>query len=120
MSGSDQKSLEISFLLIGRVQKDVKELILLSGLLCALLIGLSYPFMLRFGIAGVGYSWVASSGIDRCGGWWRNGEKGRAGLDAVPMRFYLARYLLASRAFQALPAQHLQEKSLSSATKHNM
>lgn len=45
---------------IKRIQKDVTTLVLLSGLIFGLLIGLSYPFMLRFGIVGVGYAWVAS------------------------------------------------------------
>jgi hypothetical protein len=47
----------------GEFQKDVKGLVVMSGLLFALLIDLSYPHMLRFGITGVGYTWVASYGI---------------------------------------------------------
>ncbi|RZN35150.1 MAG: polymerase [Methanophagales archaeon ANME-1-THS] len=48
---------------INRIQKDVKRLVALSGLIFALLIGLSYLFMLHAGIIGVGYAWLASYGI---------------------------------------------------------
>ena len=48
---------------IKRIQKDVKGLVVLSGLIFALLTGLSYLFMLHFGIVGVGYAWIASYGI---------------------------------------------------------
>lgn len=48
---------------IKRVQKDVKGLIFLSALIFALLIGLSYLFMLEFGIIGVGYAWMFSYGL---------------------------------------------------------
>jgi len=48
---------------IKRIQKDVRGLIWLSSLIFVLLIGLSYAFMIEFGIAGIGYAWVASYGI---------------------------------------------------------
>lgn len=48
---------------IKRIQNDMTGVVILSGLVFALLIGLSYPFMLQFGIVGVGYAWVASYGI---------------------------------------------------------
>jgi O-antigen/teichoic acid export membrane protein len=48
---------------IKRVQKDIKGLISLSSLIFVLLIGLSYIFMLRFGIVGIGYAWIVSYGI---------------------------------------------------------
>jgi O-antigen/teichoic acid export membrane protein len=48
---------------IKRIQKDVKGLVLLSGLIFTLLVGLSYPFMLHFGIVGAGYAWVVSHTI---------------------------------------------------------
>ena len=48
---------------IKRVQKDVKGLVVLSGLFFALLVGLSYAFMLAFGLGGIGYAWMLSYGI---------------------------------------------------------
>jgi len=48
------------FFSIKRIQKDVKGLVILSGLVCAVLLSLSYVFMLEFGIVGIGYAWVAS------------------------------------------------------------
>lgn len=48
---------------IKRIQKDVKRLVLLSGLVFALLIGSGYVFMLWFGIVGVGYAWVMSYSV---------------------------------------------------------
>lgn len=48
---------------IKRVQEDVKGLVLLSGLTFVLVLGLSYPFMLEFGILGVGYAWMFSYGL---------------------------------------------------------
>lgn len=48
---------------ISRIQRAVKRLVLLSGLIFALLIGLSYLFLLRSGIVGVGYAWVVSYGV---------------------------------------------------------
>ena len=48
---------------IKRVQKDVKGLVSLSSLIFVLLIGLSYVFMLEFGIVGIGYAWIASYGV---------------------------------------------------------
>lgn len=51
------------FLSIKRVQKDVRGLIMISGLIFVLLITLSYFFMLEFGIEGVGYAWIAGYGI---------------------------------------------------------
>jgi len=48
---------------IKKVQKDVKGLIFLSALIFVLLIGLSYVFMLEFGIIGVGYAWIVGYGL---------------------------------------------------------
>jgi len=48
---------------IKKIQKDVKSLIFLSALIFALLIGLSYVFMPRFGIHGVGYAWLLAYGL---------------------------------------------------------
>lgn len=47
------------FISIKKVQKDVKEIIFLCGLIFSLLIGLGYVFMLWFGISGIGYAYVA-------------------------------------------------------------
>ena len=51
------------YLSIKRVQKDIKGLILLSALIFVLLLGLSYVFMLKFGIIGVGYAWMVGYGL---------------------------------------------------------
>ena len=48
---------------IKRVQKDVKGIVSLSSLIFILLIGLSYVFMLEFGLVGIGYAWIVSYGI---------------------------------------------------------
>lgn len=48
---------------IKKVQKDVKGLIFLSSLIFVLLIGLSYIFILEFGIVGVGYAWIVGYGL---------------------------------------------------------
>ncbi len=43
-----------------RIQKSVKDLILISFVTFTLLIGLSYQLMIQFGILGVGYAWIIS------------------------------------------------------------
>ena len=48
---------------IKRVQKDIKGLVFLSGLVFVLLMTFSYPLIFKFGITGVGYAWIASYGI---------------------------------------------------------
>jgi len=48
---------------IKRVQKDVRGLVVLSGLVFGLLVGLGYVFMLEFGVVGVGYAWVVANGV---------------------------------------------------------
>ncbi|MEA1998343.1 MAG: polymerase [Euryarchaeota archaeon] len=48
---------------IKRVQKDVRGIVVLSGVIGGLLVGLGHVFMHMFGIVGVGYAWVASYGI---------------------------------------------------------
>jgi O-antigen/teichoic acid export membrane protein len=48
---------------IKKIQKDIKGLILLNGLIFGLLIGLGYVFMLQFGIIGMGYAYIAAYGI---------------------------------------------------------
>ncbi len=47
---------------IMKIQKDVKGLVFLSGFIFSLLIGLGYVFMLWFGVAGIGYAYLASYG----------------------------------------------------------
>ena len=48
---------------IKRVQKDVKGLVVISGVIGGLLVGLGYVFVVMFGIVGVGYAWLVSNGI---------------------------------------------------------
>jgi len=48
---------------IKRIQKDMKGLILLGALIFALLPGLSYAFIPKVGLLGVGYAWMISYGV---------------------------------------------------------
>ena len=48
------------FFSVRRVQKNMGHLIIVSSIIFLFLIGLSYPLMLKFGIIGVGYSWIIS------------------------------------------------------------
>jgi len=48
---------------IKRVQKDVKGLVVLSGLVFGLVVGFGYVFMTMFGVVGVGYAWVVGNGV---------------------------------------------------------
>lgn len=66
------KTLSISSFLVGiwgiffsikRVQKETRGLLFLSAINFGLLIGLSYIFILKFGIDGVGYAWVIGYGL---------------------------------------------------------
>lgn len=54
------------FYSIKRVQKDLKSLIAVSGLLFVLLIATSLYSVATFGLLGVGYSWLASYTITAC------------------------------------------------------
>ncbi|MCE5214164.1 MAG: oligosaccharide flippase family protein [Methanobacterium sp.] len=45
---------------IEKVRKNIKDLIIISFLIFALLVGLSYFLMVKFGILGVGYAWIIS------------------------------------------------------------
>lgn len=45
---------------VKKVLKDIKDLLFISFLIFTILIGTSYPFMIEFGIVGVGYSWILS------------------------------------------------------------
>ena len=51
------------YLSIKRIQKDIKGLLFLSGLVFILLISLAYFFMIWFGLIGIGYAWMVSYGI---------------------------------------------------------
>jgi len=51
------------YMTIKKVQKDILGLILLSGLIFSLLIGLGYVFMLWYGVTGIGYAYVAGYGV---------------------------------------------------------
>jgi O-antigen/teichoic acid export membrane protein len=48
---------------IKRVQKDVKGIVVLSGVICGLLLGSGYVFMTVFGVVGVGYAWLVANGV---------------------------------------------------------
>ena len=51
------------YLTIRKIQKDMKELVILSGLQSALIIIGSYLLMKPFGITGIGYAWLISGVI---------------------------------------------------------
>lgn len=51
------------FFSIKKIQKNMKELLVISLIIFILLFGLSYQFMLQYGIIGVGYAWVISYGV---------------------------------------------------------
>ncbi|AKB19814.1 MULTISPECIES: polysaccharide biosynthesis C-terminal domain-containing protein [unclassified Methanosarcina] len=48
---------------IKRIQKDTKEITVLSGIICVLLIGFSYLLIPTLGILGIGYAWIISYGV---------------------------------------------------------
>ena len=48
---------------IKRVQKDVRGIVVLSGVVFVSLVGLGYVFMLMFGVVGVGYAWLVGNGV---------------------------------------------------------
>jgi len=48
---------------IKRIQKDVKGLVVLSGLVFGLVVGLGYLFMTMFGVVGIGYAWIVANGV---------------------------------------------------------
>jgi O-antigen/teichoic acid export membrane protein len=48
---------------IKRIQKDVKGFILLGALIFPLVLGLSYVFIPRLGLSGVGYAWMIGYGV---------------------------------------------------------
>lgn len=52
-----------TYISIMKIQKDIKGLIIIGGLIFALTIGLSYPFILKFGLIGIGYSWLVGYGL---------------------------------------------------------
>lgn len=45
---------------VKRIQKKIKELVIVSGTIFLILIGSSYTFMLKYGLLGVGYAWILS------------------------------------------------------------
>ena len=47
---------------IKRIQKDTKEITLLSGIIFILLIGLAFLLIPVLGIEGIGYAWIISYG----------------------------------------------------------
>jgi len=48
---------------IKRIQKDVKGIVVLNGVIFASLVGLGYLFMTMFGVVGVGYAWIVANGV---------------------------------------------------------
>lgn len=52
-----------TYISLKKIQKDVKSLILLGGLIFMLTIGLSYPFIHIFGLIGIGYAWFVGYGF---------------------------------------------------------
>ncbi len=46
-----------------RVRKDMIGLISWSALLCAILLGLGYTFLGKFGLDGIGYAWIIGYGV---------------------------------------------------------
>ena len=48
---------------IKRIQKDVKGIVVLNGVIFASLVGLGYLFMTMFGVVGVGYAWLVANGV---------------------------------------------------------
>jgi O-antigen/teichoic acid export membrane protein len=50
------------YISIKKIQRDIKTIILLSGLIFGLLIGFGYLFMRWFGVVGIGYSYVTAYG----------------------------------------------------------
>ena len=56
-------SFRFIYFAIKRIQKDVKGLVILSGVIGGLLVGLGYVFICMFGVVGVGYAWVVSYGV---------------------------------------------------------
>jgi len=52
-----------TYLSIKKIQKDIRELIFLSGFIFVTLLGFSYLFMIEYGIVGIGYAWVVGNGL---------------------------------------------------------
>ena len=48
---------------IKRIQKDVRGIVVLNGVIGGLLVGFGYVFMTVFGVVGVGYAWVVANGV---------------------------------------------------------
>jgi len=48
---------------IKRVQKDVKGIVVLSGLVSGLVVGFGYVFIVMYGVVGVGYAWLVGNGV---------------------------------------------------------
>jgi len=53
----------VGFFAIKRIQKDVKGIVVLSGVIFGLVVGLGYLFMTIFGVVGVGYAWLVANGV---------------------------------------------------------
>jgi O-antigen/teichoic acid export membrane protein len=49
-----------TYVSISKVRKDVRALIFISGFIFLMVLGLGYPFMLAFGLIGMGYAWLVT------------------------------------------------------------
>ena len=45
------------------LEKDVKGIVVLNGVIFVSLVGLGYLFMTMFGVVGVGYAWFVANGV---------------------------------------------------------
>jgi O-antigen/teichoic acid export membrane protein len=45
---------------IQRVQRDIRGIIFISGLVFVLILGLGYLFSIKYGVIGIGYAWLVS------------------------------------------------------------
>ncbi len=56
-------ALNSTYFAVQRVRKDMKGLIILSGIVGGMVLGSAYMLMPVFGVLGAGYAWLAGSGI---------------------------------------------------------
>jgi len=60
---SDIRFAQSDFLRSRGLEKDVKGIVVLNGVIFASLVGLGYLFMTMFGVVGVGYAWIVANGV---------------------------------------------------------
>ena len=51
------------YISIKKAQKDIQKLIIVSGLNFILILGLSYGWLLSYGLVGMGYAWIIAYGL---------------------------------------------------------